>query len=396
MGFLGWERYSLLFHCDFTLAGREFSDALCITIYESSQVIYGPMMLSKSQRKRLKKKVEKKEVRAIESRALVPIVQKALVAPKAVAAPRAKQARRPKGAAVGNTYLATLQDPWRVRGVKVPDEVCVPTGTWSFEIQTAHTTSAGGELVAMFNPRLLGNSTNAAVANAAYVFCGNAAYTTYSALANPTIHSVVGRLRPVSAAMKAYSTSSPLNISGVACSFVIPCGTEDSNSNLPTLTTFGGFASMPYNTVNHAAEGASVRWAISDPSELEFEECTINATSVGWTYTAGVLTGQGNGSAIGVIFTGLPASSTVRVSVVANYEFIPSLDTQQFVSAEPSPQNRSWMEQAARYFGSNHQAFFDAGRFVSGMTLPYLNQLATGGYGSILGSAFKGVSGLLM
>ncbi len=353
------------------------------------------MMLSKSQRKRIKRKA-KQEVRAIESRALVPVVAKPLaVAPSAPKSPARKQPRRQRGGVASNPYLATLMDPDGFRGVKIPDEVCVPTGTWTYEIETALATSANGELVVLFNPRVLAGSGVATVAGSAFVYCGNANYTTFTAVANPSISGVIGRLRPVSACIKAYSTSSPLNISGVASSFVIPCGTEDSNTLTATLSSITGWTSLQMCSVNHAAQGGYVRWAISDPSELEFEAVNTTGTTA-WTYTAGVLTGQGNGTAIGIAFNGLPATSNVRVTVVANYEFIPSNDTQQFVSAEPSPQNKSWMERAARYFSSSPKTYFAIGKMAGEMLLPFVNSLANGSMNKVAMSSLKGLSGLLM
>jgi hypothetical protein len=129
------------------------------------------------------------------------------------------------------------------------------------------------------------------------------------------------------------------------------------------LTSFNAAVSMPYNNIMHLADGPSVRLMHADPSEFEFEEVTSTPAEMQpyWSldstnkYITGVISQY---SAIGIWVTGGPASGTLRLRVVANYETTPASDVLSTANREPSPSNPSWLSEVNRVLCDNANLIF--------------------------------------
>jgi hypothetical protein len=289
--------------------------------------------------------------------------------------------RTPQLAGPSSDYLATILDPDRVRGIKLPDPITLPSCTAAFELDGFTTCDANGDLILVLCPQALVNSAATGTAAISYsvIFGGNqtAGYGTSAnpvlgLATNPTLNGVVGQLRVVSAMIEAYSTAAPLNTSGRAVTFAMPRG-----SATPTGTTLSSatlVSALPYSFVDHAAKGACARWFPTDNVDHQYnavggttEENFAQASSGSfYGFATGV---YALGSCVGIGFTGLPVTTKVAWRYVINVEFLPAADAVDFVNSQPSPSEPSSLALANSWLQKNAQTLLRSGGQLLGGAL---------------------------
>jgi len=297
----------------------------------------------------------------------VAVAEKVMIAPVGPQSRRGGRRRNKRSTSLfdRNPYLATILDPENVRGVKIPDAITLPTGTWTFTSDGNFTLDATGAGVMYVMPVLAVNSGTStgqyAVITQSSPTSGNLYDTLGPVPPNANISNTIARLRPVSGSLRVWSTQPAINISGTCCSFYLPEGST-SVALGGGLTTFNSFTALPYNSVNHMADGGNARWMAGDPSEFDFEDVGGLTSLAGYTVTGAgkaQLLGLTPGvSGIGVAVTGSNASSQCRYRVVINYEITPQSDVLSFIDREPSPTNQAWLSGVNEFFVKSATSLF--------------------------------------
>jgi len=286
---------------------------------------------------------------------------------------KAKRGRTRRGRKAGQTsrihpYVQSLLNPDGVRGASIPDGVSMATGTYSYVLDFTQGVDPQGRMVVYFNPKIfIGNATGNTF-NTCGLLVGNTT-TGFGAggtplvpqIANPDLSNNVERFRIVSAELQAWSSSSPLNISGRVCSALLPSDFDLGNSAV--VGGFIGLSLLPNSRVSHAIEGGRALYMPGGPDDLLYASCANDVTPIhGFSTVAGTgqfhgtnfspvsavsLTTTTSGPTLVVGFDGLAASSSIQCRIVINIQYQAAANN-AFVQLEPVEPNPTAMQQANR------------------------------------------------
>jgi len=215
-------------------------------------------------------------------------------------------------AAAANSYVATLNDPFTHQGVKMGFGCLVPSTVGMAYVRQSVSTNADGTLGLFAYPTLGNGSVKTLYVNnsgaAGNTWTGTAAY---NASGLSTIYS---QARFVSMGIKAIPLVAGTASPGIAYAGACPaCSVAGMSTLTPNSISGSPFAKMGTGT------GGAV--ALARPQDLY----AYQFTTIGVSLSDSSLTAPT--SVPFICFTGLPASTTVLVEVVLNFEGITSMTT---------------------------------------------------------------------
>lgn len=230
-------------------------------------------------------------------------------------------------------WYQSLRDPVQGAGAKIPDETGINTATMQFIQKVSVAVNANGlAALEIMTPYI--NSVGSAQGSnykISSITSASAGLTWGAAgfFSNSTsMQSVANAARVVSAALYGEYEGSTLNDSGDVTTYFLPYA-PNALTNVQSIQSRYGSSVIP---INKARSKPSVaRWFpinITNQSYKDFVVPTASSYGVGfcpqWV--------------LGAIFQGLPASTgSVIFTIAVNYEFIPSLNTIDFISPTASP-----------------------------------------------------------
>lgn len=234
-------------------------------------------------------------------------------------------------ASIANQYLDALINPEMGTGVKIPDEIGYPTGTFQLTAKGTLSILSGGDSVAIVAMPAV--SSNSATGNAP-INIGNGATTgnvaTWTAVQwaqRSAVMALYSETRPVSAVLEVSYIGPSTQDSGMitaGCSFVRGLGSAKYQG-----TTWTDQSYLPDQEVWPAKNGARVVWKPLDNSNFEFSDYSST------TYMADQFNRI---PVLAVVVTGTPfAGAQYMYEFVANFEGVPGTDQASLVDTEPSP-----------------------------------------------------------
>jgi hypothetical protein len=284
-----------------------------------------------------------------------------------------------------NPYLATICNPDEVRGIKVPDPITYPSGTYTFEADGTTPVGVDGNIIIAVNPWAIQSSSSTTTdysiiigpTSALTSGFGTTANPLANQVANPNVAAMMNQVRVVSAQLEVFCLASPLNTTGRFCTAQLPHGTSNLN-----ITTFAACSALPFSFTDHAAKGACVRWLPADIVEHEYTNLSLASAVWGITGAGNLNSTAAYYSAIFIAGSGLAAGS-VGWRIVCNYEYLPQADAIDFVNPSPSPSNPNWMSQASTYLQANGSSLLKIGGRLLGAAMdvafPGLGTIAQAG-----------------
>jgi hypothetical protein len=309
-------------------------------------------------------------------------------APSIASRPPRRRARGPGRLAssmAANPYLATICNPDEVRGIKVPDPITYPSGTYCFEADGTTPVGVDGNIIIAVNPWGVqtsgsSSSTSAIIIGPSTALTsgfGTTANPLVAQVTNPSVAAMMANVRVVSAQLEVFCLTSPLNTTGRFCTAQLPHGTSGL-----ALATFAACSALPFSFTDHAAKGACVRWLPADVVEHEYSN--LSNSSAVWGINA-----SGNLNSTAAYYSGMfisgsgLAAGSVGWRIVCNYEYLPAADAIDFVNPSPSPSNPNWMSQASTYLQANGSSLLKIGGRLLGAAMdvafPGLGTLAQTG-----------------
>jgi len=196
----------------------------------------------------------------------------------------------------------------------------------------------------------------------------------------------MGQVRVVSAKLKAYATTSPLNTTGRICAFALPRNTTGLG-----LTSLTNVMALPYSFADHALKGGEARFIPTDNVEHEYSQVSGGNIYAGNALTNGAISGIGaQTGVIGIAGSGLGNSVTLAWRLVVNYEFLPTSDALDFINREPSPDRPDWLNSVNAFvtkWGEKLlQPVGDLASSVANVVLPGLGSLGAASAKALLPS----------
>lgn len=247
--------------------------------------------------------------------------------------------RLPSGS-IANQYLNALINPEQATGVKIPDEIGYPTGTFQLTAKGTLTIAAGGDSAAIVCIPSCSSSSSTTVAP---ISIGNGAtpgnvatWTTTNWTQRSAVMALYSAVRVVSAVMEVSYIGPSSQDSGqitAGCSFVRGAGMGKYNG-----TTWNDQSLLPDQEVWPSKNGARVVWKPMDNSQFEFSDFPLGTSSTD-VYS--------RMPALCVAVTGTPfTGSQYMYEIVANFEGVPGTDSASLVDTEPSPFNAEALRRA--------------------------------------------------
>lgn len=245
-----------------------------------------------------------------------------------------------------NPYLATLQNPFEVRGVRVPDMVTFPSSTFSVEYEKSvvidSTNLFGAFVVYPFNSTTTLTNSNGPVSMmkaAVNTWSGSEEYFLWDQASQ--IASLYDSIRPVSAGLQIYSIGSSTIDGGEVCVGLDPRSVNPFSYNCGAYSDLCGQSftkTLPFKT------GGYVTWKPMDNFDMEYFPSIRNKIpgTTGSTFDTWP-------PCMIAAWASLAVGSVVKLKVIVNFEGIPSIDYQQFTSTTFSGHNQNWLDSAARW-----------------------------------------------
>lgn len=330
-----------------------------------------PNVLTKNQRRRLNKKLKvdllSNQLRTL---ALVPTgnPQQKTVPSQNKKRGNRRRNRNPGGSLRGrqntvNQYLRSLQDPINNPGAKVPDLVSFPSSTFQLtqEMELKSLVVGCDAVGICLTPLVAYPGSGPIFMGSNSSIGGNLSWFSHNWHEKAGITTLYDNVRPVSAEISIEFVGNSTEDQGQFILGLLPRSTVGT-SPVEYLLNADAARAEAFSTSAMVKDGwAKVVWKPQDSMDLEYFECNIGDSSHHYP------------PAIYIIAAGLkPQSSVFRVTVVANFEGIPSKDTFNLVNAEPSPINSLELETAMRWAGQRLNNFYTAAK---GFT-PFLRPMA--------------------
>jgi len=267
---------------------------------------------------------------------------------------RSKKALRGEGASrflkALNPYYLTVKDPFRVRGVRIPDLVTTPSTAFSLEYHGTVSTSTtfgcfGIAIGASFTPAhfadlvpqqcnnyVLGSvswsdaTTSALFGTTPVEF----AYQNWNSASGYQVPALFQQVRLVSMGLNVVPLSAPLNLKGQMGAAFYP--RMNNLTRGQTTLAWANFAQAPdflMVPVNQG-NGVSVVYRPMDSISTQYSSCDFPVSGGGGEPLSAV------GGTLMVCGTGLNPGDAVQFTLVANYEGIPRTNLLDLIPAEPS------------------------------------------------------------
>jgi len=270
-----------------------------------------------------------------------------------------------------NRFVATLEDPENVIGVKWPGPTGIPTGTFQLTTEYVDVTDAAGNYAIATIPQVVNTATGTFgyYIVGRYATAGATSFTWGSSIAfngSSSAGSIYDNFRVVSGCIKI------LNIGPTGTDQGLLIGGWDnfqSNNGTGAINTWGGLnigtpgamMSKSYTETIPLRNGMCVKWRPADYSDSEFISLTSNEVMSMPLIWAGI--------------TGSNPGNSIKIRVVFNYEGIAGSDTTNFIQTEGAPPPTSDLEGAAMWgrslsdkihplYGVMGQGYKDAAQFV--------------------------------
>ena len=254
---------------------------------------------------------------------------------------RKRRGKNSRPAFARNEYLMSLAYPEDGEGSKVPDLTAIPTGTvqtFQENILTTLTDSDGsGRLAVWFSPyeaTAAGNGPHVNFATAA----SSGVFTYNNTLINSwnALQVLYSSYRVVSAVLKVDFIGTTSQDNGVLTGI----WNEPTVGIIPASATSAGapgnannFLNAPYAESYPFRNGIRILWRPSDNQDVEFLGANSSSNS--------------GRPGIGFCLTGVtPAVSSCHMTLIVNWELIPSVSTVSVIHASSSPVNPSWVNDA--------------------------------------------------
>lgn len=231
-------------------------------------------------------------------------------------------------------WYVSVRDPIQGAGAKIPDDTGIPTATLQMvqkiSVQANAQGLAGLQVNTPFVNNVITGGSNfytSAATSAPGALTWNSPQGVTAAL---SLQAIAQSHRVVSAALYAQYEGSDLNNSGDMVSYVAPWSSVGTspNNNIPFLQSLYGSSTVPISNVKRNCVVSRYFPCSKDRNEY------TDFYNVGYT-------GIGNPNcpfwSFGIIAEGLTGTPTILFTLVINYEFIPQFNTQDYVSAMPSP-----------------------------------------------------------
>jgi len=267
---------------------------------------------------------------------------------------RRRSARR-TGGERDYSYLDSLLNPEAVTGVKIPDIIAYPTGTFQVAQDGVITSGVGGDSVSLFVSPCVGNGTSlypVRTYNGTSSGALNVA-TNYSWGGVSGIIGLYKGFRPVSAMAELEFIGPSSSDGGQIAGHLLSAQELALNS-----TPWSSFTSKPGTEICPLRNGMRVLWKPEDNSDFEFVSNTCSKGDSTHIYPC-----------IEIAVTGLPSAVTyIRFHTVVNFEAIPGTDATNLVHVEASPydigQLRSAFEWAAQTANNIYTLYNSAGPYL--------------------------------
>jgi hypothetical protein len=226
---------------------------------------------------------------------------------------------------MGYTYVDSLLNPEMITGVKIPDIVAFPTGTFQMTADGVLTTlaSPGDSVGLQFRPFVGDGATIYPIQTYAQTTAGGLGTSTNVSFPGQAgVRAIYGAFRPVSAM--------------VECEFIGPSSSDGgqmmaslqpSSGQYATPVNWATVTALPNNEIVPVRNGMKILWKPQDNSDFEFYDAKgqIGGTQHYYPY-------------INIAATGLPAAVTyIRYHVVCNFEATALVDATNIVQTSPSP-----------------------------------------------------------
>jgi hypothetical protein len=246
-------------------------------------------------------------------------------------------------------WYTSIMDPLHGMDCKIPDETGEETGTVQIvENYSITTTSAGQPLgVRILNPYVNNNNAVGSDVGVNYQTLTTASTALALAWGLPTasgetqgyqwtgagdLKAITNNHRVVSCAIYAEHEASLSTNQGEFCAYVVPMG----STNAPLYATYSNFYGASLIPLNQN-KPAAARWF--PMQAINTDAVSGNVTTL--SYKTFVPTDNSDNFLsnweLGILTSGLATGVTVRFKMVVNYEFLPTFNTLNIVSASPSP-----------------------------------------------------------
>lgn len=244
-------------------------------------------------------------------------------------------------------WLDSLLDPEDVGGLKIPDMVTLPSGSFQSIQDFQLTTGSGGDCLGFYFEPVIGDNntvppfytgTHASADTLGWATAGWTDYSTYTALCSG--------MRCVSACLYAEFVGSTSLDQGTIYAAYFPRTYVSSPAtiNLPRPTT--GVTAVidahPYHRAFPLRNGAYVRWKPQDNDDLLYKDPG----------------GVARQSAMAIYVVGAEAATRqIHIRAVINWEVVARKDTTSMLATGPSSVNLVELERAMNYMGSFNEQF---------------------------------------
>jgi len=250
--------------------------------------------------------------------------------------------------------LDTLVNPDQVTGVKIPDIIAFPTGTFQLTADGYITNAAGGDSAAIMVLPLIGDNATVwpikLLSGAAHALT-TVANTNWNSRA--AVSALYGAYRPVSMVCELEFVGNSSTDAGTLWGTLVPSsGAYAVPADVATAQNYPGTEEMPLRN------GIRILWKPEDNTNFEFVNSTGGAAL--YPYLVVGVTG---------VATANLATNWVRYHICANFEATALVDTVNIAHTEPSPfsmdQVRSAFEWAAQVGNNIFTLYQNAGPYVA-------------------------------
>lgn len=284
---------------------------------------------------------------------------------------RKRRARKSPGQrrSQASDYLCTLLDPENCPGVKIPDLVCAPSGTFQLTYDNVLPVQSGGDGVAFsVNNNLLSGSPLFVGANTAVG--GNYVFTGQDYAGSAGVNALYEEVRLVSSVLYAEYAGTTLADSGQIVGYLQLAGQA-------TPASFALGQKEAYSKTRAVRCGLKVLYKPFDNDDLAFQTTAGNQVY----------------NALNIMTAGMQVGASIRIRVVSNFEGIPKASNSSFVNAAPSPVSLQDLSSTTSYLSAqgmyeyvqpliNYFGPFAAGAAMPALTAGYQQNRQRTGYGN--------------
>jgi len=230
-------------------------------------------------------------------------------------------------------WYASLRDPIQGAGAKIPDETGINTAVMQLVQKVSVPVNAQGmagcEIISPYINLVAGPSASQNFRTTASTSAvGAITWNVAGGFSNSTsMQSVALAHRVVSAAIYGEYEGTSLNDSGDVTSYFLPYA-PNAQTVLSAIQANYGSSVIPVNKAR--SKPAVSRWFpinVNNQSYKDFISPTLSSFGVG----------ASERFCNGLIYSGVSGTGSVIFTMVVNYEFVPSLNTVDFISPTPSP-----------------------------------------------------------